>query len=194
MRDSAGRSHIDWLRTQPPGPRPCGVTRCERNWRQATGVGFARRPVVGCVTIHSERPVKSHKPRTPHSLREFVSEVAVVLLGIVLALAGKRALGSLELRHKIRVVGGEMRSEISGDDGPQVLERIAVSPCINRALDGIRATVEQSAARPAVLEAVGRFATPRHTWDSIAFQAALSAGVLAQLRVDRVMRCRGSIP
>jgi hypothetical protein len=138
--------------------------------------------------------VKIHKPRTPHSLREFVSEVAVVLLGIVLALAGKRALGSLELRHKIRVVGGEMRSEISGDDGPQVLERIAVSPCINRALDGIRATAEQSAARLAVLEAVGRFATPRHTWDSIAFQAALSAGVLAQLRVDRVMRCRGSIP
>ena len=37
-----------------------------------------------------------------------------------------------------------------------------------------------------MLEAVDRFATPRHTWDSIAFQAALSADVLAQMQIDRV--------
>ena len=37
-----------------------------------------------------------------------------------------------------------------------------------------------------MLEAVDRFATPRHTWDSIAFQAALSPGVVAQMQIDRV--------
>jgi hypothetical protein len=130
--------------------------------------------------------VEIHKPKPARNLREFFSEVAVVLLGIVIALAGEQALSSLEWRHKMRLVTEEMRQEISGDDGPQVLERVALSPCIDKALDAIRSSVEQNTGRSTVLEAVDRFATPRHTWDNIAFQAAVSAGILAQMPVDRV--------
>lgn len=110
----------------------------------------------------------------------------MVLVGIVIALAGEQLLVSLEWHHKVRLVTKEMRQEVSGDDGPQVLERIALSPCINKALDAIRVSVEQNAGRSTVLEAVDRFATPRHTWDSTAVQAAISAGVLAQMPVERV--------
>jgi hypothetical protein len=127
-----------------------------------------------------------HKPKPSHSLREFLSEVGIVLLGIVIALAGEQALSSLESRHKMRLVTEEMRQEISGDDAPQVLERIALSTCIGNALDSIRRPVEQNAQRSTIIEAIDRFATPRHTWDSTAFQAAISAGVLAQMPVDRV--------
>jgi hypothetical protein len=127
-----------------------------------------------------------HKPKPSHTLREFFGEVGVVLLGIVIALAGEQALSSLESRHKMRVVTEEMRQEISGDDGPQSLERIALSRCVSNALDSIRRSVEQNAERSTILEAIDRFATPRHTWDSTAFQAAISAGVLAQMPVDRV--------
>jgi hypothetical protein len=127
-----------------------------------------------------------HKPRPARNLREFFSEVAVVLVGIVIALAGEQLLISLEWHHKMRFVTEEMRQEVSGDGGPQVLERVALSPCISKALDAIRSSVEQNAGRSTLLEAVDRFATPRHTWDSIAFQAAVSAGVLAQMPVDRV--------
>jgi hypothetical protein len=80
----------------------------------------------------------------------------------------------------------EMRQEISGDDAPQFLERIALSTCISNALDSIHRSVEQNAQRPTILQAIDRFATPRHTWDSTAFQAAISAGILAQMPVDRV--------
>ena len=127
-----------------------------------------------------------HKPKPVRSLAEFLSEVAVVLLGIVIALAGEQTLQALETRHKVHLIGEEMRQEVSGDDGPQALQRIALSPCIDRALDTIRSSVEQSAERSVVLEAVDRFATPRHTWDSTAFQAAISAGVLSQMSVERV--------
>ncbi len=127
-----------------------------------------------------------HKPKPARNLREFFSEVAVVLVGIVIALAGEQVLITLEWHHKMRLVTEEMRQEVSGDGGPQVLERVALSPCIIRALDAIRSSVEQNAGRSTVLEAVDRFATPRHTWDSIAFQAAVSAGVLAQMPVERV--------
>jgi len=127
-----------------------------------------------------------HRPKPLHSLREFLSEVAVVLLGIVIALAGEQALLSLESRHKIRLVAEEMRQEFSGDDGPQALERIALSKCVDTALDTIRGSAETNADRSAILASIGRFGTPRHTWDSIAFQDALSAGILAQMPTDRV--------
>jgi hypothetical protein len=127
-----------------------------------------------------------HKPKPSHNLREFLSEVGVVLLGITIALAGEQALSSLESHHKIRLVTEEMRQEISGDDGPQVFERIALSKCLNDSLDTIRRSVEQNAERSKVLESIDKFGTPRHTWDSTAFQAALSAGVLAQMPLDRV--------
>lgn len=127
-----------------------------------------------------------HKPKPLHSLREFLSEVAVVLLGIVIALAGEQTLLSLESHHKIRLVMEEMHQEISGDDGPQALERIALSKCIDGALDAIRGSAEANTDRAAVLDSISRFTTPRHTWDSAAFQDALSAGILAQMPADRV--------
>ena len=127
-----------------------------------------------------------HNPKPVHSLREFLGEVAVVVLGIVIALTGEQTLQHLEWRHKIRLANADMRQEISGDDGPQVLERIALAPRIDRGLDAIRQTVDQGAGRASVLQAIDRFWTPRHTWDSIAFQSALSSGVLAQAPVQRV--------
>ena len=141
---------------------------------------------IGVPGLYCECRVEIHKPKSSRNLREFFSEVAVVLLGIVLALAGEQTLSSLEWHHKMRLVTEEMRQEISGDDGPQVLERVALSPCINKALDAVRSSVEQNTGRSTVLEAADHFATPRHTWDSTAFQAAVSAGVLAQMPVDRV--------
>jgi hypothetical protein len=130
--------------------------------------------------------VEFHQPKPVHSLREFLGEVAVVVLGIVIALTGEQTLQHLEWRHKIRLANADMRQEISGDDGPQALERIALAPCIDRGLGSIRHAVEQDAGRPGVIEAIDRFWTPRHTWDSIAFQSALSSGVLAQAPVQRV--------
>ena len=127
-----------------------------------------------------------HKPKPAHNLGEFLSEVAVVVLGIIIALAGEQLLQSLEWRHRMRLADEQMRQEIAGDDGPQVLERIALSRCVNDALSAIRSSVEQAAPRSAVLEAVDHFWTPRHTWDSIAFQAATSSGVLARASVERV--------
>lgn len=127
-----------------------------------------------------------HKPKPVHNLREFLGEVAVVVLGIVIALTGEQTLQRLEWHHKIRLASAEMRQEISGDDGPQVLERIALAPCIDRTLDSVRQLLDQDAPRAAVIDAADRFWTPRHTWDSIAFESAMSSGVLAQAPVDHV--------
>ena len=130
--------------------------------------------------------MESHKPKPAHSLRELVREVAVVVLGIAIALAAEQTVESLAWRHKTQLADEQMRQEIAADDGPQVVQRIAISPCVNGALDAIRGSVEQGAPRASVLETIDRFWTPRHTWDSVAFQAATSSGVLSRVSPGRI--------
>ena len=127
-----------------------------------------------------------HKPRPVRNLRELLSEIGVIVVGVVIALTAEQMLQGFELRHRVRLAEEQMRQEIAGDDGPQVLQRIALSPCVDENLNAIRAAVERGDLRGAVLEVADRFDTPRHTWDSVAFQAAASAGVLSQLPPDRL--------
>jgi hypothetical protein len=127
-----------------------------------------------------------HKPKPFRNLREFLSEVSVVVVGIVIALAAESAIQGFEWRHRTRLADEQMHLEIAGDDGPQVYERIALSPCVNGGLNDIFNAVQQNAARVTLIDVLGRFWTPRHTWDSTAFQAAAAGGVLARMPAERV--------
>ena len=62
-----------------------------------------------------------HKPKPVHSWREFISEIAVVVIGVVIALSADQMLQGLELRAKVRHAEQQMRAELALDDGPQVL-------------------------------------------------------------------------
>ena len=129
-----------------------------------------------------------HKPKPMHSWREFLGEIAIVVIGVVIALSAEQMLQGLELRAKVRHAEEQMRVELALDDGPQVLQRIALAPCVEEGLTRIRAAIEQGESRAAVLEAVERFDPPRHTWDSVAFQAATVNNVLPHLPADRLWR------
>ena len=129
-----------------------------------------------------------HRPKPIHSWQEFLSEIAVVVIGVVIALSAEQLLQGLELRAKVRHAEEQMRAELALDDGPQVLQRIALAPCVEESLSRIRTAIEQGEPRAAVLEAVERFDPPRHTWDSVAFQAATVNNVLPHLPADQLWR------
>jgi hypothetical protein len=69
-----------------------------------------------------------------------------------------------------------------------VLQRIALCPCVEQRLTQIRVTIEQGAARFAVLEAIDGYDPPRYSWDSLVFQGAIASGVFAHLQDARVWR------
>jgi hypothetical protein len=81
-----------------------------------------------------------------------------------------------------------MRQEIAGDDGPQVVQRLALSRCINDSLSEIRAAAAGGESRATVFAAIDRYYTPRHTWDSVAFQTAASSGVWSRLPPETMGR------
>lgn len=87
-----------------------------------------------------------HKPKPVHSWRELDSEIGVVVIGIVIALSGEQFLERLEWRHKISRAEDQMRVEMAGDDGPEVLQRLALADCIDHGLADIRAHFGRVAA------------------------------------------------
>lgn len=55
------------------------------------------------------------QPRPAHTWREFLSEITVVVLGVVIALSAEQMLQRLEVRSKVRHAEQQMREEIAND-------------------------------------------------------------------------------
>ena len=81
-----------------------------------------------------------------------------------------------------------MRLEMSGDDGPEVLQRIALADCVDHGLAAVRASVERADDRATIVAAIGRVDVPRHAYESEAYAAAAASGVLARLDPQRLDR------
>lgn len=54
-------------------------------------------------TPAGSHPLDIHKPKPVHSLREFLSEIAVVTTGIVIALLGEQSVEWMHWRHEVEV-------------------------------------------------------------------------------------------
>ena len=122
-----------------------------------------------------------HKPKPIHTWRELASEVGVIIVGIVIALSAEQALLGFELREKVTRAEEQMRFEMADDDGPEVIQRIALTECVSDAITRIRASVEGGSDRSAVSLAIAQLDIPRRTFENNAYHAAESSGVLSRL-------------
>ena len=84
-----------------------------------------------------------HKPKPVHNVGEFLSELGVVVLGIVIALSGEQLIEYLHDKHKAGEAREGIRDEIAMNIA--VLEsRTAAQPCIDRRIDDIAGLLDGS--------------------------------------------------
>ena len=69
-----------------------------------------------------------HKPKAAHGLKEFVSEIGVIVVGILIALCGEQLVETLHWRHEVEVMRASLRSEIE-NNLTSAAQRVMVSPC-----------------------------------------------------------------
>ena len=129
-----------------------------------------------------EQPMDIHKPKPVHSWREFASEIAVIVIGICIALIGEQI---VEKIHEY-VVAGEAREQVDlemATDFAVLSNRTRSEPCIARriaALDRLLAT----AGTPAYVAPtwIGR----PSSWDNqtAIWQAASQSGRMALLPIN----------
>jgi hypothetical protein len=130
-----------------------------------------------------------HLPKPLHGWREFVGEVAIIVLGVVIALSAESVVQSLEWRHKVDAAVADMDNELGAGDGPEAYERLAVHDCVASHLDQLRAAVERG-GRAESHKLIDQVWLPNRTWDSLARDGANTADVAAHMPHERMLQYR----
>jgi hypothetical protein len=75
-----------------------------------------------------------HKPKPWHSLREFLKEYAIIVMGVLTALAGEQTVEWAHWRHEVRETEEALRHEIGHNIG--ALEyRVSQNDCVDQRMD-----------------------------------------------------------
>lgn len=130
-----------------------------------------------------------HLPKPLHGWRAFVGEVAIIVLGVLIALGAEQAVQSHEWREKVDAAVADMNNELGSGDGPEAYERIAIHECVATHLDALRAAVE-AGDRKASRKLIDQFWVPNRTWDSLARDAANTADIAAHMPHQRMLQYR----
>ena len=130
-----------------------------------------------------------HLPRPLHGWREFVGEVAIIVLGVLIALGAEQAVQSIEWRHKVDAALADMDNELNAGDGPQAYARLAMHDCVATRLIGLRASIENG-DRAGGRKLIDQFWLPNRTWDSLAREGATAADVATHMPHERMLQYR----
>ena len=90
-----------------------------------------------------------HRPRAARSLREFLSEISVVVVGVVIALGLEQVVEQIHWANEVRNARAALAGEI-GHSNRHLAYRVAAEPCIARRLDALESIVERTARREPV--------------------------------------------
>jgi hypothetical protein len=129
-----------------------------------------------------------HLPKPPTGWNAVAWDLAIVTVGVLVALAAQQLVEGWNWRHKVETAEAAMREELLSDDGPQMVQRMAMHGCITSLLDRIRAAIEGGASRGQITNLIDLYWIDDRTYDHIALDAAQSADVASHLGQQRFVR------
>ena len=121
-----------------------------------------------------------HLPKPLHGWREFVGEVGIIVIGVLIALAAEQVVETIHWRREVATERSSLLQE-ARDSRDGITLRKAQQPCIDRRLEDIHALLERHRLRQS-LGVVGKIGKPawetssRGTW-----QIALTGQALAHM-------------
>ncbi|HEX3421786.1 MAG TPA: hypothetical protein VHS33_00070 [Sphingomicrobium sp.] len=127
-----------------------------------------------------------HVPKPLHGWREFAGEVAIIVIGVLIALFFEEVVQRWNWDNKIRTAEAAMQRETFWDNAPEMVQRASIQPCIDAQLDAIRAAAESGAPRADVAGLIDRLYLPFVTFDTVAEQNATASDVPTHMPKDRV--------
>ena len=132
-----------------------------------------------------------HLPKPLHGWREFLGEVGIIVIGVLVALSFEQVVERMHWRHAVSEAETSMRTELTEDNGPQGFERLAFAPCIDAQLKLMQDALvaERDAGTP--FEAAPLSIPHFFTWDSNAYQQATASGALNHVTTARAYAWSG---
>jgi hypothetical protein len=132
-----------------------------------------------------------HKPKPFHGWREFLKEVGIIVLGVLIALSAEQIVETLHWQHKMHDLRAAMTNELTGDDAPEAYFRLATHDCLERYLDNLQTVAEAGGERTKLAALAGAY--PGYgpallTWDMEGWRSFLAADGAAHMPPDELTR------
>lgn len=86
-----------------------------------------------------------HKPTPARNLREFLSEISVIVVGILIAIALEQTVEALRDHHRVEEARSNIHAEIASNLA-LMEQRAGNEPCVSRRLDEIAGLIAQASA------------------------------------------------
>ena len=125
-------------------------------------------------------------PKPLHGWREFIHEITIVVLGVLIALGANQMVENWAWSNKVRHAETAMRLELAEDDGPEAYGRVIIGRCLDAQLARIHdeaGTVPTRQLRDWVLA----YQPPFRTWDSEAWKMTLGSDVGSHMSPERLV-------
>jgi len=132
-----------------------------------------------------------HRPKPFHGWRELLKEVAIIVLGVLIALGAEQFVEMLHWQHKMHELRAAMTTELTADDAPEAYFRLATHDCLERYLDNLQAAAEGGGDRRTLVALAGDY--PGYgpallTWDMEGWRSLLAADGAAHMAPDEFSR------
>ncbi|THD70532.1 hypothetical protein [Phenylobacterium sp.] len=132
-----------------------------------------------------------HKPKPWHGWREFLKEIATIVIGVLIALGAEQGVEWLHWQEKTQAAEAQMQRELSFSWGTAE-ERIEVTPCLEQRLaaleDRLLAPGTQWAPLPPMVHPLtgpAVYLTPSRNWDSEVWRSLAADGTVGHVGRDR---------
>jgi hypothetical protein len=126
-----------------------------------------------------------HKPKQVESWRDLLKEVAVIVIGIAIALTGEQIIESLHWAHRVHEAEDAMRVELI-QNNMDAYYRLASEPCAKQQLDEIETLLIASRDHDLFIPAVKRYARPLRPWLSDAWASAQALQITSHIAQQRL--------
>jgi hypothetical protein len=125
-----------------------------------------------------------HLPKPLHGWREFVGEVGIIVIGVLIALGAEQLIERWHWQHEAQNASMAIDRELSADDGVYE-ERALIQKCADRRVEQL-AQILRTAARTHKLPNIGEIGRPpfRPTLRT-AWEEAIASGVLQHMDEKR---------
>jgi hypothetical protein len=129
--------------------------------------------------------VEIHKPKPWHGLREFLKEYAIVVVGVLTALAAEQVVENLHWRERVTETRRQLTEEM-GANATSGLAWLSLAPCFDRQIGEVEQGLWQARATGAYPGHATGFAPPLFVFTSDAWLNARSLQVSDHLSPDDI--------
>ncbi len=124
--------------------------------------------------------MKVHPPKAVDNWREFFIEIAIIVIGIAIALGAEEMIGDYHSNKPVAVVQESLDEELA-DSLFAARERLKLADCQQTILDRLDSAAHSSGGAAQLGEVP---ATPVRLWGSAAWDAAVASGIVEEMEHD----------